>query len=236
MQKIHKNEFLGVASLALIIVAMVSLAVPYSPWDKRFLISGRLSIVAFLFGIIILVWSLLRPNKIKGRMYAISTIVLFCIYVTFGLTIISRFVDHQGRRNLYRLESAMVQYAQNHEGCLPVADRWCDALLEDNHHLSKKSFSHFAMSGYQCNVAFNSNLSKRRLADVPGNVVLLFEADGGWNLNGSDKLLKKRERLGVWVSLVNGSLYEYDFTRDGIVWRDPNSASNGRLVPLRWKP
>jgi hypothetical protein len=45
-----------------------------------------------------------------------------------------------------------------------------------------------------CQFAFNRNLSGLRLVDLPRDVVLIFEADGEWNLNGTGELLKTRYR------------------------------------------
>jgi hypothetical protein len=73
------------------------------------------------------------------------------------------------------------------------------------------------------------------LDKVPGNVVLLFEADGIWNLNGTADLLntKRKEPGYSYVLFVDGTIGRYRFS-GGLVL-ESQSAKN-EYLPLRRNP
>jgi hypothetical protein len=112
--------------------------------------------------------------------------------------------------NLHQLGLAVNQYAKVHEGCLPAADKWCDLLMESDPSLSRRIFECPTEKGGVCSYAFNRKLDRLRLMDLPNDVVLLFEADGGWNLSGGQELLTIRhkgpDRMYCSVLLCNFSV------------------------------
>ncbi len=91
--------------------------------------------------------------------------------------------------NLRLLGEAIRGYSEKNNGYLPVAERWCDLLMEYDKTLSRDTFKHPRIAGIV--IAFNENLDGMRLSDVDKSTVLLFEAEGGWNLAGEEKLIKK---------------------------------------------
>ena len=54
----------------------------------------------------------------------------------------------------------------------------------------------------ECQFAFNKNLSGMKLEDIPEDTVLLFEADGDWNLNGTSELLKTRYSKDGFIRML----------------------------------
>jgi hypothetical protein len=152
---------------------------------------------------------------------------------------------YTGKYNLRLLGEKMEAYCKEHDGYLPDADRWCDLLIEHDPNLSKSNFKHPRIEYGACNFAFNKNLSGRRLGKIPGNVVLLFEADGAWNLEGAAELLKvshnklnsadfegARNSSARDVLLVNGTIKTYCVENAGVrgAWR------KDIYYPLRWTP
>ena len=91
------------------------------------------------------------------------------------------------------LGAEITEYAAKHNGYLPIADKWCDLLIEHNKNLSRHSFCCPASKG-ACSYAFNKNLSGARLSDVPEQTVLLYESHEGWNLAGGAELLVMRHK------------------------------------------
>jgi len=128
------------------------------------------------------------------------------------------------------LAEAITKYSQANDGYLPAADRWCDLLMEQDENLSRDNFKHPEIQG--SSVAFNKNLDGLRLVDIPDDVVLLFEAKGGWNLIGGEELLNKANpnRNFVDVLLVNREIKTYWVKCGGV------KAYDGTFMPLRWKP
>jgi hypothetical protein len=105
-----------------------------------------------------------------------------------------------------------------------------DLLMGYDKNLSRDNFKHPKLQG--SSIAFNNNLDGLRLSEIPKDVVLLFEADSGWNLTGGAELLKKSHlnRDRVDVLFVNKDIRAY--------WVEYGGTKNLNLTyqPLRWKP
>ncbi|MHC4075980.1 MAG: hypothetical protein ACYSRR_07645 [Planctomycetota bacterium] len=142
--------------------------------------------------------------------------------------------------NLELLNKALVAYANDNNGRLPRSDQWCDDLLRYDRKLDKSNFKHpypeeFSFAN-DCHFAFNRNLSNMRLADIPEDVVLIFEADGNWNLNGTGELLIKRDENNKSTPMVfvNGLIREYWFYKNAIRKIGPDRKSV--YEKPRWQP
>lgn len=128
------------------------------------------------------------------------------------------------RANLSKLGTLVIAYAEDHDGYFPAADRWCDLLLEYNKDLSKDTFKCPTTKKGICHYAFNKNLDGLRLSDVHEDVVMLYEADGNWNLFGGQELLTKTRHMNAYNIVFRGG-----YTRTISVNYPPKN-------PLRWKP
>ena len=219
-------------------IVFVCLCLFGNPFGFRFYFGASLLsfIGVVICGVITLVVALKCKNK-KRQVYAGVAIVLGLFYLFFGCAPVIRYVSNRigfGERQLRLLGRVLLEYTKENEGYLPAADKWCDALLEHSKNLSRANFKHPAFENR--GVAFNSNLSGLRLADVPGDVVLLFESHAGWNLAGSSELLdKKYTNLGAdYILLVNLDV-------EKIYWDDGKGfqilpIAEDEFKPLRWKP
>jgi hypothetical protein len=96
--------------------------------------------------------------------------------------------------NLHQVGLAVNRYAKVRDGCLPTADKWCALLMESDPNLPQEIFKCPADKGGVCSYAFNRKLGGLRLMDLPNDVVLLFEANGGWNLSGGQELPTMRHK------------------------------------------
>jgi hypothetical protein len=169
------------------------------------LVAGMLlfSAIAFLLGIIAVLVISIHHKVLRGFVYAMFAILLSSPFILAIYTIHSvttaraeREKANTGRYNLRLLGGALIDYARDHEDYLPAADQWCDLLLQHNPALTQGNFRHprgeeLGLVG-TCHFAFNKNLSDLRLADIRDDVVLIFEADGDWNLSGAGELLRSR--------------------------------------------
>ena len=108
----------------------------------------------------------------------------------------------------YRMEvlySSLCKYAESHNGQLPSADSWCDELIKVDEKISKDSFRRGdsdSINSYH--ISFNNNLSNIRLSDLLPNTVILFGAEGKWNLNGSEEMIVEAKSIPYLVT--NGTV------------------------------
>jgi hypothetical protein len=89
----------------------------------------------------------------------------------------------------------------------------------------------------ECNYAFNANLSGRRLSEMPGDCVLLFEANGDWNVAGTQEVLNSRYSKYWYVSLiyVDGRTGRYWFREDRVETVSEDGKTVGYVEP-KWNP
>jgi hypothetical protein len=173
-----------------------------------------------------------QREELKGLEYAVLAIVL-----SIGPFFISMFMLYGDQANvkpdpLYNLKTlgkALIDYAEDNDGLLPDANRWCDLLTKHNRKIKRDNFIRPEAAKYDlrgdCHFAFNENLSGLPLAEIPDDVVLLFMSEGRWNQHGSEELLS-RAPLGRttvpgvtrYVMLKDGTIEMYVHKRDNL-WK-----------------
>jgi hypothetical protein len=233
----------GVGLAVLIFAGLIIIPPPPSPVIERHIVSIlRLCTLscfgmATVLGIISLLVIRFSSKKLKGSGYAVKTIVLSIVFcsLVFGFEYVvsmgeavreEHLAARAAEENIRRVGGAIIEYAEAHNGVLPTASHWCDLILECDKNLSKDAFRHLDEPNDLCGFAFNRMLGGLRLADVPGDTVLLFEAKGNWNLTGGIELLEKGETKRnslILVFLADGTVAEYWF-----------SGVRGRMP--RWNP
>ncbi|MCK4830664.1 hypothetical protein KA005_83900 [bacterium] len=210
--------------------------------------SIRLVYTATILAILAIVWIIIRRKKLKGYVYAILAIILCLPFLYFDYSVRCHVKAREKRKkewtglyNLELLSRELIKYTEDNDGYLPMADQWCDLLMGHNSNLTRENFRHpkpelFELNG-ECHFAFNKNLSGLRLSDVPGDVVLVFEADGDWNLSGTEGLLKTRYRKDGFIRMlfVDQSTKNYWFYKNAVRKFDPKGTYMYYERP-RWKP
>jgi prepilin-type processing-associated H-X9-DG protein len=106
---------------------------------------------------------------------------------------------------LKSLELSFKLYADDFDGSLPSVESWCDALGK---YLIPRSFICPGSNAKedQSSYAMNKFLDGRRLAELPPDLVLLFESKPGWNMAGGPEILttEHHEGEGCNVLFVDG--------------------------------
>jgi hypothetical protein len=260
---VKKTSCVAVASLLCVLAAVGSglLFVLFGGWFVEGVI--LVPYVATVLAIVAIVWITIRRKVLKGYIYAILTIILCLpfLYIHWGVKQSVKVRQQRkkewiGLYNLELLGKEMVKYAEDNDGHLPAADRWCDELMEHNKNLTKDNFRHplhkdvdkkdfklpplpfseaFQSIG-DCQYAFNKNLSGKRLADIPGNVVLIFEADGDWNMAGGPELLMTRSNWDyITMLFADQTTANYWFYKDAVRVFNKKGTQMYYVEP-RWKP
>ncbi|HUT73324.1 MAG TPA: hypothetical protein VM221_00640 [Armatimonadota bacterium] len=121
--------------------------------------------------------------------------------------------------NMKGLALYAIWYAQDHDGRLPDADKWCDQLLPYVGVVAEVGaigrrprlrFTCLRALGRRSGYAFNRALSGVRLSDIPEqdqfNAALLFESDLGWNGAGdiSDLAVPPRHNGISFIAFADG--------------------------------
>lgn len=246
----------AIASLYSALAAIVSLACSFVLVFVRIdgaggiliVISILFAAVSLMLGIIALFVIAVNHKQSKGYVHAIAGILIsspFVLMFLLGMVVARLRAEREkantGLYNLRVLEQALLKYAKDNNGFLPNADNWCDELLRNNPDLKTDNFKFPKPERYNlkgdCQFAFNRNLSGKRLKDIPGNVVLLFEADGDWNLNGTSELLQTRYEKNGYITMlfVDKSIADYWYDMKAIKKFDASGKHMYYEEP-RWFP
>jgi hypothetical protein len=184
------------------------------------------SIITILTGVISFVLALLQSKQRSECIISIAFVIVGSIasYFLVPNLIMIKSINEciMCLKKLEKLGEEIKEYAKNNDGYLPVANKWCDLLMEHNKNLSRDNFSCPVSEKEGCSYAFNRNLDGHRLTDIPGLVVLLYDADEGWNLSGGAELLAKRhQRNGTNILFIDGTPL---FISDGMLdyYKDPS--------------
>lgn len=249
-----KQGFLSAASKKLVIASVITLIVSavFMPWSTyvtfavafyAILLTMLLSFVSFLSGVFAAIIICIRRKQLGDNHLTIaicgSLIIFLLATAVFPPWLDKKRVrlgaEYAARLKLPELHKAIVGYSHNHNGHLPTSDLWCDLLMKDDPTLGIYAFQYRDFAHGECSVAFNENLGGLPIADVPGNVVLLFEANGDWNLSGEEELLSSKEKEPGYsfVLFMDGTIGKYKFSKGIILDR---KSDKSMYVPLRWKP
>jgi len=188
-----------------------------------------LSYAAGILSILAICIITIRRRVLKGYLYAILALILAApfIILDYGIELQVKVREKQKKEytalyNMELLATELKKYAQSNDGNLPNAENWCDVLMAQNPELTTDNFRHpmaelLSLKG-KCHIAFNSNLGGKRLSKISPDTVLLFEADGDFNLNGTAPLLRSRYNPKRFIRMlfVDGSTAEYWYKEKAI--------------------
>lgn len=171
------------------------------------------SIAGLILGILAVVVISFSGGQLKGYLFTVLPIIFGIGVICFGAVCwvgaAHRAALAQRRSNLKHLGEVMTEYTKTNGGYLPAADKWCDALVEFDGTLTKDDFKYIKNDNTECHYALNKNLNGLKLRNVPGEVVLIFEATGDWNLTGTVELMQESFTMGhrCFVLLANSEVF-----------------------------
>jgi hypothetical protein len=195
-----KFSGLAIASLVLAVLGWVTF--------------GLTAIVGLVLGIIALVRINQSRGALRGNGLALAGTILSGVLVLMlpilAAILLPALAQAKARaqsiacmNNMKQLALGGIMYANDNKDQFPSADKWCDALAK--YVANPRTFQCPAGDPSQrCHYAFNARLSgvETRSVRSPAQTVLLFEADGGWNVGGGPELAVKRPRHHNSIGLV----------------------------------
>lgn len=178
--------------------------------------------LAIILGIISLVMIARSHGQLKGTGMAIAGIVVPVVILPFMAILMAIMLPALNSvriaaqkvvcaNNMTALGKAMYVYAGDCDGKFPTSSEWCDLLIEyadvDEHMFRcPGTLSGIDTSPRICSYAMNENVED---VDAPGDMVLLFETDAGWNQSGGREMLITTDRHrngGCNILFVDGNV------------------------------
>ena len=145
----------------------------------------------------------------------------------------SKATSIKSANNAKQLGIGLIIHAEDNDGRLPTADKWCDAILREVGaplvfaSPQDSVASNMAQSGQKVSsYAFNKALSGKNLNEVNPQTVMVFETDLGWNGSGGLKdaleFLQFFDGQSIAVGTVDGAVTMV--------------SSPDQLRRMRWEP
>jgi hypothetical protein len=159
---------------------------------------------ALVLGIVALAIVLRSKERFRGAELAVVSIIVPLVLALYSeLSMRSEEMVGRCAANLYGLGSALEVYAERSGGHYPLAQEWCDLLVEDVK-VDKHIFVCPAAKGGACHYALNPNAQP----NSPYGTVVLFETTGGWNQSGTAEVMSMQNHngRGCNVLLNNGQV------------------------------
>jgi hypothetical protein len=199
---------------------------------------GLAGIIGIIVGAVALRRIRRSNGRLAGRGHAVAGIVLSIVFLLLTpLVILMAFVANQrahimgmgGGYNAVneclaheqQLAEAVRRHANDNNDRYPNASGWCDAIQPAVAGLT--TFQCPSRPDLRSGYAINVAVAGRSKFEVPGETVLLFEADGGWNSSGGVGAALARPRHGSLITVI---------LADGNV----RQVSPEALSTLRWNP
>ena len=199
-----RTSGLAIASLVLGILGLVSM--------------GLTALVGLVLGIV----GMLQIRKSRGRLrgdglaiagIAVSSCVILILPAMLAAILFPVFARAREaartsacQSNLKQLALAVQMYSSDYDSTLPSANQWCDVL--HHHVMNPSAYQCPSLPSERCGYAYNEEIGGRSKAfyDSPADVVVLFDATGGWNLAGGWSLADKRHADRLNVAYLDGGV------------------------------
>ncbi len=161
-------------------------------------------IVCTLLGPLLGIISIGCIRKDKGLVSKVIIIYIAVLsLITSGYIVAAKSFSHADcEENLRIISHAMWAYVEHNGGKFPTDDKWC-SLLVQNTDLKRGRFICKSAKWGMSNYAINPNAG----LDSPGNMILLFETNSGWNQVGGPELLTTDNHNGAGCNVMFANGY-----------------------------
>ena len=179
--------------------------------------------LAFVLGLGAAIHLIVCREDVKGWLLtalailgSTPVVLLFVCVAIHARTRAAYFKHTYGEHNLRLLGGTLLEYARR-TGEFPDPNSWCDSLMAFDSRRNRRDFQHPQREAQglkgECSFCYNRFLAGRSAANVSPDTVLIFEADGAWNLNGAQEKLATRYRQHgcVLVMMADGRVGNYWF-------------------------
>lgn len=194
---------------------------------------GLTAIVGVILGIIAMVRINKSEGRLKGQGLAIAGVILSAVFLVLlpALAIPAaakakaKVLSIACMANAQQINMAVIMHAQANTNTCPPAATWCDAV--QGNLVLTNAFQCLAAAdkSHRSHYAFNARLDRLSLDKIknPAQTVMIFEAEGGWNLSGGSELRPRKPRHGrtIIVGFADGHTEAVD---------------ESRLAQLQWEP
>lgn len=229
---------LGLILIILLFIAMPAFQFLYNMSDKipiicLYVIHAIFALVIFL-GLIHIIVKFVKPSLPKQMVF---TYLSICISIVWFTVVIIAWASSMNRLrlkaefNLRLLGSEIIEYTKNNNDALPDPNKWYDMVLNYGKNIDQNTFKNPGVSGNKFNYALNENLSDVSFSNLPGNMILLFESMGNWNLHGGEELFSS-QKIKHRYCLFND--YSYVLLVDQTVMKYYPGDQTFEIVPQKW--
>jgi prepilin-type processing-associated H-X9-DG protein len=210
-----KTSGLAIASLVLAILGPLA--------------CGLTALIGLILGIIALVKIKNSGGALRGRGLALAGVIVSALFLLLTPALLLPALAKAKQKaqtiscanNVMQLAIAMRIYTTDNQDRFPAATNWCDTL-QSQAGMTNVFRCPADTRVARCSYAFNARLAGAEVEKVNPRAVMIFEANGGWNVSGGKELLLASPRHGR-ITVVGFA--------DGHVEQVPES----RLPQLRWE-
>ena len=169
---------------------------------------------------------------LKFILYLIVVLFLFKFYINQ----LSRYYNYQSANNscfhsINIIGNSLLTYLKKSEFTIPPAVNWSDLLLQNNKNITEDIF--WGTGNAKSAFAFNANIANMKINKLPDNTVVIFEADGDFNLSGGkellldkrakDKYFLRKKDIFIYIYFVDSTIGRYRIADSAISLYDPDS-------------
>lgn len=193
-----------------------------SIWPYLSLLWPLLLFATFILALIALVIAVFKKPRLINLILVFITIILsesahfIYRYTCFGFSFDTTRVEsiryyarsYISLKNFNWLKQTLQKYAKENEGKLPPSINWCDTLIAFEPNVPSEFMMGAGVpSKGRIRYGLNKNLENHRLADLPSDVVLLFETIPGNNPVGAHESITADNHYGKGCIVLFGDLH-----------------------------
>jgi hypothetical protein len=188
---VHVAAKLAITSFIVWMLYVCALSANVLP--KSFAAASALCVALQVLPIAFSIWFFI--SKWRNRLYKGSMLATISALIPLGFLATSfvagsslnrivyepHAVEVRCQANLKKVYAGLTAYAHNHGGLLPEGQDWCDVLIDGGYLDANNLVCPAVTTPCRSTYILNSSIAQRKLDDLAGNAVLVYEDACGWN-------------------------------------------------------